>query len=293
MEPMTNSHVPTPPKFRPQKLLLFLRKFWWIPLVTLALSIGTAVVIFFHSPPMFVSTGSLWETEKLQLPGGAAFTDDRENFLGTQADVLRSGKLREMALNRMRALATNQIVLDKDGNPLPVEVQVFSSAKSSVYTIQASSANPAYTPAFLNALMQQYLEYRKNVRSEVSSGTLSSISEQVQKMERDMKIAQEALNDYERSNNFDVLQQESTIEASYLIKLRTQLSDSQLESQLLAARELEANSGALGATNASDSIFNMLNNSGASGSSCWSPGCPKTNRTAPVGARPSGQILER
>ena len=45
------------------------------------------------------------------------------------------------------------------------------------------------------------------------------------------------------------------------------MSDYQLESQLLAARELEANSGALGATNDSDSIFDSLRNSGASGSS--------------------------
>jgi capsular exopolysaccharide synthesis family protein len=264
VEPMAGSPVPPARKFRPQKFLYFLRKFWWLPLVTLALGAGTAVVIFFNTPPTFVSYGSLWETEKLRLPDGAAFTDDRDNYLGTQAELLRSKKLQEMTLSRMRALSTNEIVLDKDGTPLPVEIQVNASTKSSVYTVVARSENPAYTPAFLNALMQQYLEYRKNTRREVSSDTLASISEQVQRLERDMKTGQDALTAYERSNNFAVLLQESTVEASYLAKLRTELSDYQLEAKLLAARELEANSGLSAVTNASDTIFDALRGTEAS-----------------------------
>jgi succinoglycan biosynthesis transport protein ExoP len=266
MDPMAKIPAPAAPKFRLQKLFFFLRKFWWIPLVTVALSIGAAITIFFQTPPTFVSTGSIWETEKLEVPGGAAFSEDRDNFLGTQADLLRNNKLREMTLTRMRAMATNEIVVDKDGNPLPVDIEVYSSPKSSVYIIQAIGSNPAYTPAYLNALMQTYLEYRKNIRSEVSSDTLSSISEQVQRMERDMKTAQQALNDYKRTNNFAVLQEESSIEASYLVKLKTELSDYQLDTQLLAARELEADSGLPEATN-SDIIFPSLLNSGSSVSS--------------------------
>ena len=44
-------------------------------------------------------------------------------------------------------------------------------------TIEARSANPAFTPEYLEALMQTYLEYRKNTRSEVSEGTLASIAD--------------------------------------------------------------------------------------------------------------------
>jgi len=209
----------------------------------------------------------MWETEKLRLPDGAAFTEDRDNYLGTQAELLRSKMLRDLTLNRMRAVDTNGIVLDADGNPLDVDIEVFSSPKSSVYTVQASSANPAFTPLYLDALMQQYLEYRKNIRREVSGDTLASISEQVQRLERDMKVGQAALSDYQRSNNMAVLEEESTIEASYLSKLKTELSDYQLEVRLLAARELEQDSGSQMATNDSDTIFDSLRNSGSGVSS--------------------------
>jgi capsular exopolysaccharide synthesis family protein len=264
---MANSPAPAAPKFRPQKLLYFLRKFWWIPLVTLALGVSMAVFVFFHTPPVFVSYGSLWETEKLRLSEGADYTEDRENFLGTQDQLLRSGMLRAQTLNRMGALETNQIIHDAKGNVLPVDIQTVTSPHSSVYTVVARSSNPAFTPAFLNALMKQYLEYRKNVRAQVSDSTLASITEQVKLLEQQMKDGQAALNEFERSNNFAVLQEENSINASYLAKLRTDLSDYQLEVRLLAARELEANSGSLGATNFPDILFPTLNRSGATVSS--------------------------
>jgi capsular exopolysaccharide synthesis family protein len=270
MEPMTGSQAAPAPKFRPQKFLFFLRKFWWMPAVGMALGAGTAIIIFFRTPPTFVSTGSLWSTEKLRLPGGATFSDDDENYigvqsyLGTQSELIRSHMLMELTTNRLAALNPGRDIMNHLSDP--VNIEVISSPQSQVYTIRATSSNPAYTPAYLNALMLQYLEYRKNIRRTVSDETLNSISEQVLKAERDLKADQETLNEYEKSNNFAVLQEESTVEGSYLVKLKTELSDYQLDYQLLAARELEGDSGTPGATNSSE-IFESLRSSGAAGSS--------------------------
>ena len=267
MEPMSGSHVAPAPKFRPQKFLFFLRKFWWIPLVTAVLSTGAAIVIFSRTPPIFVSYGRLVETAKLQLPGGAAFSEDsgnsqdRANYLGTQSELLHDERLRDLTTNRLVTFTTNYDILKNIS--IPVDVQVFSSPDSSIYMVEARSVNPAYTPAYLDALMQTYLEYRKNTRREVSADTLNSISEQVQRTERDMKAGEQALTEYEQSNNFAVLQEESTVEASYLVKLKTELSDYQLDIQLLAAKELEADAGVPGATNDNDTLFESLNRSGS------------------------------
>ena len=233
-------------------------------MVTLALGMGTATAIFYQTPPTFVSNGSMWETEKLELPDGAAFSSDRENYIGTLTELLRSRKMWNMTTNYMIAFQKNVIIWGKDGYIIPVEIQVFASPKSSVYTIEAQSANPAFTPAYLNALMEQYKEYRLNVRGVVSVHTENSISEQVQVYERDMKTAQAALSEYEHSNNFAVLQEEGTIDGAYLVKLKTELSDYQLQVNLLAARELEMNSGGVEATNFSDTIFDSLRNSASS-----------------------------
>jgi capsular exopolysaccharide synthesis family protein len=268
VEPMANGQAATKPKFRPQKLLFFLRKFWWIPLITLALGVSMAVYKFYHTPPTFVSYGRMWETEKLRLPDGAAFDYDRDVYIGTLTELLQSRSMWERTTNYMMVYHKDQLV---NGQAIGCDIQVFASTKSSVYTLEARSANPAFTPAYLNALMEQYKEYRSNVRGEVSVHTQSSIAEQVQVYERDLKAAQAALTDYERSNNFTVLQQESALDATYLTKLKTDLSDYQLQMNLLAARELEMDSAPVSsplmATNLSDTLFDSLHGPGAAISS--------------------------
>lgn len=259
--------APPPPKFRPKKYLSFLRNFWWIPLLTLALAVVVAATIFFCTLPTFVSYGSMWETEKLRLPDGAAFTYDRDNYIGTLTELLRSRKMWDRTTNYMVAFHKDQLIWDKDGYIIPVDIQIYASPKSSVYTIQARSANPGFTPAYLDALMEQYKEYRLNVRGEVSVHTQNSISEQVQVYERDMKQAQEALAAYEASNNFAVLEEESKADGSHLTKLKTDLSDYQLQMAQLEARELELDYGQASATNGSDTIFESLRNSSSTASS--------------------------
>lgn len=267
MSPMENTPAgPPPSKLRWQKVWFFLRSYWWIPLITVSASLIVAVVIFLLMPPVFVSSGSLWEAEKLRFADGASFTQDRDNYLGTQAELLRNPTLRKQTLNWMRANGTNNIILGEDGEPLPVNIQVYYTPRSSVYTIEARSLNPAFTPAYLNALMKQYLEFRRNSRREVSGDILASISEQVQKLERSLKADQTALEAYERSNNFAVLQEASTAEVRYLTKLKTELSDYQLQMELLDDAAIKNRPAQSGKTNSADSLLERLNNTDPSAS---------------------------
>src|SRR5450432_883335 len=112
MSPTDDQAVPAP-KFKLQKFLVFLRKFWWVPAVTLTLTLAAVVIQFFLTPPVFVSNASMWETEKLRLPDGAAFTEDPQNYFGTLSAVLRSETMKQLALKRLD-LGTNHIVYDKD-----------------------------------------------------------------------------------------------------------------------------------------------------------------------------------
>ena len=96
-----------------------------------------------------------------------------------------------------------------------------ANAKSSVFIIQATSSNPLFTRTYLNAIMEAYLDYKKNVRQEVSGDTLASISEQMQRWERDLNTEQDALLAFERTNNLAILQEEANVAGSYLTRLKT------------------------------------------------------------------------
>jgi uncharacterized protein involved in exopolysaccharide biosynthesis len=138
-------------------------------------------------------------------------------------------------LARSKATSTNALPTEKDGRPLKVKIQVVQAPKSTVFDVLATSSDPAYTTAYLNALMGQYLEYKKLVRKEVSGGTLASISSQVLRLESELKSEQDALASFQRTNNLAILQEEGTVSGGYLARLKTQLSDLQLEDRLLSA----------------------------------------------------------
>jgi capsular exopolysaccharide synthesis family protein len=229
-----------------------------VPVLTLTLALGAAIVYFLLAPPTFVSSAAMWETEKMRLPEGALFTEDPQNYLGTQTELLRSGRMRQLTLARLQAAGTNTVPLGKDGKPLGVKLKVTQAPRSSVFVVEASSSDPAYTQAYLDSLMNEYLEYKKNIRKVVSGDTLASISEQVLRLERDLKADQDALTTFEQSNNLAILQEEGTIAGGYLARLKTQLSDYQLESQLLEATALEQDMTGAGTTNFAGSLVDSL-----------------------------------
>ena len=222
--------------FQIRRFLGFLRKFWWIPALTLAIGLVLEAAYVHWKQPMFVSKASMWETMKLTLPEGGVFSEDMQNYMGTLSGLLQSETLRQQALAILRtATNTTPIIYDSDGEPIKVNISVSGSAKSAVFVIQATSSNPMFTQVYLNAIMEAYLDYKKNVRQEVSGDTLASISEQMQRWERDLKNEQDALLAFERTNNLAILQEEANVAGSYLTRLKTQLSDLQLEARLLDA----------------------------------------------------------
>lgn len=254
--PMEINATPVPPKFRLKKYLFFLRKFWWIPLVTLILAVGGAIASFLLSPPQFVSSAKMWQTEKLQLPDGASFSEDAENYFGTMTSVLQSDTLRKLALANLANSGTNAVVMDRNGNPIGVDISVYEETRSDVFSVQAISSNPAFTSAYLDALMSAYLDYKRTVRQSVSGDTLASISAQIARLGQDLKNGQDALAQFEQSNDLVVLEQENEVAGSYLGKLRMQMADYELQSNLLDAVALEKSSmPVLGATNLANPLF--------------------------------------
>ncbi len=255
-----------------RRFFVFLRRFWWVPVLTTVLTIGAAIVYVLLTPPVFVSSATMWEPEKLHLAEGALFTEDSSTYIGTQIEVLKSGRMWQAAIESLRATGSNAVPLGKEGFPLPVTLSFKEAPKSAVFMITASSANAAYSQNFLNALLTDYLEYKKTVRKLVSGETAVSISAQVEARERELKAAQDALTSFQRTNNLAILQEEGAVAGGYLEKLQTELSDLQLESQLIQASTVEQNPLAQGNSLGGRTPSDLMKTLDSAGLSSPSPG---------------------
>jgi polysaccharide biosynthesis transport protein len=263
----TEAYIAPVSKFKWRKFLVFLRKFWWVPVITIILGLGAAIVQFYFATPIFFSKAEMLEPAKLRLPEGVDFSEDPATDFGTLSSMLRSKTIRQNAINQLYASGTTNITFDEDGNPFDLQISVSEEPKSSVFIITANTSNPGFTPKFLDALMSACLEYKKTIRKEVSGDTLASISEQVLRLETELKADQNALSEFERSNNITVLEEENTIASSYLATLKTQLSDYQLQTRLLDAVALEKNSLPPETTNSMGSLYDQLDGSQSDSSS--------------------------
>jgi polysaccharide biosynthesis transport protein len=249
-----------------RRIAFFIRKFWWVPLLTMMLALGAALgYLYKWAPRNFVSSASMWETEKLRLPEGASFTDNIQDYMGTQMELLRNG-LQQLVVKHLQEENPHAVPMGKDGQPINVDVSVRQAPKSTILIIEAISSDPAYSQLYLNALLNEYVEYKKNVRKTVSNDTFDSINEQVLQRERELRDAQSNLTVFERTNNLAILQEEGTVSGAYLAKLQTELSDLELEWQLLNATAVQQDPAALGKTNVPPDLA----------SSAWEPGSAST-----------------
>ena len=248
--PFAEEFTPPQSKFRWSKYLTALRSFWWIPTLTLLVGVSGAVVHFFKMPPLYISTAALWEGEKLRLPDGASFSEDSQNFLGTQSELLKSENLRSKALKILESARTVEIPKDPLDEPAEVKIRVSQAPKSTVFWVEATGANPAFTPAYLDALIQVYLEYKQQARQETTLGTLNSLSKQVREQAQKLRLDQEAFAEFQRTNDLGAFEQDKAAAVGYLSKLKGQLSDYELERSLLDAALLERSIGPGDGTNA-------------------------------------------
>ena len=232
MEPGGNEPLPAS-SFKLQKFLFFLLKYWPIPVVTLILGSAVGIAYVRTLPPTFVSYAKMWETVRLRLPDGGLFSDDSQYNLGTQTELLQSGELNQLTLERLKTLNTNGVPLEKDGQPPDIHLDVSGSARSTVFTVLASSSNPAYVHDYLEALITEYLRFKQDTRNTVSTEEIDAISGELGVQERKLQTAQDALSTYERTNNLFILEEQGRVTGSYLATLDTQVEGEKLELRLL------------------------------------------------------------
>jgi polysaccharide biosynthesis transport protein len=212
-----------------------LRKRWWVLLLTFLLVGGPAVYYAANRPPSFRSDAILWLATKLNLPNGGFYPDDLASYIGTQAQIIKSATIQSRAIEKVRArfpslAATKQNAASGD---LPFDLAVRTLPKSLVVELRAVGPTAEATPAFLNAVMDEYLSFKDNSRHRTSSGALSRITGQINDVQKQLQQQENQLTQFQMSNNVSYLTEHGVSAGSHLSKLGEILSDLKTEDRLL------------------------------------------------------------
>ena len=217
-----------------QRYKYMLQNWWWIPLLTTAIGLGLQAWMVLSAPPQYQSSGRLMVSGKINLPDGAVYNEEAANFFGTQLELLQSSEVSRRADSRVMALNPN---LEK----VPLRLFANIIPKTSIFAVTAQGLQPQQTKAYLDAVMDEYIAYRRSLRSDKSDVTLSAITDQVVDLEKDLRQAEEQLFDWQKENNLVFLQEEGNSAGAYLAQLNRQLANLRTEYQLLETLSLEQN----------------------------------------------------
>src|SRR4030088_613576 len=172
---------------------LFLRR-WWIPVLTICLGLFVEAFLIYQTPPSFSSMSKMMMAGKLNIAQGAVYSEDNVNFFGTQIQLMQSAEVKRSAEALVRSTHPEM-------QPVPVEINVVQKPRTSIFELQAVGSMPDYTQAYLNAVMQKYVDFKKGLRDEQGHTVLTGITEQLLQTEKDLRAAEDEMLDFQKQNN--------------------------------------------------------------------------------------------
>ena len=206
---------------------LLIGRYWWL-MALIVISVVTPIAyLTLKAPARFESKGRMWLAGKTDLREGRLYTEELINYFGTQAELLRSATIHD------RALATSMGTNQSPGAPSPFKVKVSESSKSSMLELRAIGPAPGSTQAFLDQLMIEYLEFKRESREKSSDRTVASVNAEVKELATELGAQQEKLHAFQSSNNVVFLQEQGNSAGSYLATLNKQLANLRTELRLL------------------------------------------------------------
>jgi polysaccharide biosynthesis transport protein len=212
---------------------LLLRR-WWIPVLTICLGLFVQAWLIYQTPPSFLSTSKMMLAGKLNISQNAVYSEDNVNFYGTQIQLMQSAEVRRSAEALVRSTHPEM-------QPVPVEVTVAQKPRTSIFDLQAIGSTAEYTQAYLNALMQKYLDFKKGMREDQGHNVTTAITEQLISVEKDLRNGEDEMLEFQKQNNIGFIQEEGNSAAAYLVRLNQQLAALKTEYDLLSLLDLDQN----------------------------------------------------
>jgi len=209
-----------------RRYLAYLRERWWVIALGLSLAIGAMLGYETLRTETYTSFAQLYLSGDVQLNTGMLFTEDSLNYYGTQIELLKSVRLQDAAFDRAGLSV-------KPGKKNPYKVDVFQPLKTSILAVVVTGPEPISVQNLLQALVAEYLNYKKDTRRSTSEDLLNSLTSELSKRETELKAEQERWADFQKSNNVAVLEEEGKSAGLYLADLNLQLDKLRLEKDLL------------------------------------------------------------
>src|SRR5437763_16517817 len=117
-------------------------------------------------------------------------------------------------------------------HPSVVVSSVVQRPPITIFDLDAVGSTPDFTQAYLNAVMQKYLDFKKGMRQNQGSTVTTAITENVIQVEKDLRAAEDEMIEFQKQNNIGFIEQEGNSAALYVVRLNQQHAQLKTEADL-------------------------------------------------------------
>lgn len=209
-----------------------LKRFWWVLLATVSVAITIQAFLELRRDPVYLSTARLMVSGQIVMPEGQIYREEFNRFYDTQINLMLSGRVRSGAYARMSAMHPEM-------ERRAVQLHAFVQPDTSIFVLQARSTDPEYCRLYLDSAIDEYINFRKEMRSQTSEGAYLAITEELLGLEEQIEQQESRIVDFKKVNNVAFIQERVDSIGSRLVSLNNQLADLRSEYRLLSTLPLE------------------------------------------------------
>lgn len=211
------------------------QRVWWLLPLTVSIGMLIAAIVVLQSPPAFQSTAQMAVPGQLSLDQSSSggYSEDRtDNFNGTQREEMKDASVQSKAAARVAALHPELPRMD-------ASFTVGVKPGTEIFQLTATSPSPVYSKAFLNAVMDEYLSFKKGQLYKTTDTTAEAIERQLKMLGDQMADNDKAMLEFQKTNDVSFLEKESNNGGSYLLQLNQQLDALTTEYNLLGLQDVD------------------------------------------------------
>lgn len=202
----------TSAKFQRYKILL--RRRWWLLLLTACIGVSIQALRITGKPDTYQSLAKLVAGGRIVAnEGNVGWQEQLTDFYGTIIETLESAEMKKRALVRVRALYPDL----KDTN---VDIRVAQTKGSAIFNVFAIGSEPKFTKIFLDAMLDEFVAFRQQIREQGLERALNTFTETVVKKSKELQERTEKLEAFRKANDVVVLTDGRNEAAAFLLNLK-------------------------------------------------------------------------
>lgn len=207
------------------RLKTLIRRRWWVLALTTSIGLAVEAWLLFSTPTTYRSTGLLSVSERLKIPEGTQVREEEEHFYGTQLQMLQNQDI--------LARAQRRLALDSPQLSGTVEITPTLTPRTSIFTIEGIGSNPEYTRRFVDAVMEEFINFKREQLGQTTNTAMTQISAELARLSNERDSREKEMQQFIKTNNMAFWDEQGKTAAKYLSDLKTRQANLATELQSL------------------------------------------------------------